>query len=65
MMPKKKLNIDSLISPFDLDENIFHFSDDDGNIIGESYSYNDLIQEIKNISRVNADLLGPSKRKRK
>ena len=45
--------------PFSLDKKIFQCTDPEtGEIIGEKYSYNDWLQEIKNISGVNEDLLG-------
>lgn len=44
--------------PFDVNDKIFSCTDDEGNIIGEPYSYNDFIQEIKDISGINEELLG-------
>lgn len=54
------LEIECTPLPFGLDEKIFHYYDDEGNIIGEPYSYNDWIQRIKDISGVNEELLGRS-----
>jgi hypothetical protein len=45
--------------PFDVNEKIFNSMDEEGNIIGESYSYNDYIKFINDISGINDDLLGP------
>ncbi len=44
--------------PFKLDEKIFQYVDDEGNQIGEPYSYNDWIKQIEAISGVNEELLG-------
>ncbi len=44
--------------PFSLNEKLFQSCDDEGNPIGEKYSYNDFILEIENISGINEDLLG-------
>ncbi len=45
--------------PFNLDEKIFNYTDEEGNIIGEPYSYNDWIQKIIDMSGVNEELLCP------
>lgn len=44
--------------PFGLDDKIFYFHDEDGNHIGEPYSYNDYLQKLKDISGVNPELCG-------
>lgn len=44
--------------PFSLDEKIFQCVDDEGESIGDPYSYKDCIKELKNISGVNQELLG-------
>lgn len=59
-MDDEILGINSLPLPYKLDAKIFHNFDEDGNIIGEPFSYNDMIKEIENISGVNIDLLGKS-----
>lgn len=45
--------------PFGLDDKIFYVNDEDGNQIGEPYSYNDWMKMITDISGVNRDLMGP------
>ena len=56
------LRIDPIPFPFDLDDKRFHRVDEEtGEEIGEPYSYNDWLNEIRNISGVNEDLLGPEK----
>ncbi len=54
----KILTITPLPFPFDEDEKIFRFTDEEGNEIGEPYSYNDWIQKIKDISGISQELLG-------
>ncbi len=44
--------------PFGLDDKIFYNIDEEGNPIGEPYSYNDSVQLINSISGVNNDLCG-------
>jgi len=44
--------------PYSVDEKIFNRTDEDGEVIGKPYSYNEWIEEIKNISGVNESLLG-------
>jgi hypothetical protein len=44
--------------PFSEDEKIFYFADEEGNPVGEPYSYNDFLKQIKSISGVNEDLMG-------
>jgi hypothetical protein len=44
-------NIEEYLQPYGLDDKIFQPTDDEGNVIGEPYSYND------HIKRMN--LLGP------
>lgn len=44
--------------PFNLDDMIFYIKDDEGNPIGEPYSYNQFIEELHAISGVNEDFLG-------
>jgi len=41
--------------PFDKNEKIFNRYDEDGEVIGETYSYNDFMQEIMDIYGVNKD----------
>jgi len=44
--------------PFSVDKKIFFITDEEtGETIGEPYSYNDFIQNIKDISGVNLDFL--------
>lgn len=45
--------------PFDLDDKIFYYSNENGDSIGEPYSYNEWLKIIESISGVNPDLLGP------
>jgi hypothetical protein len=52
------LEISPLPLPFDANDKIFLCTDEEGEIIGESYSYNDWIEKIKNIARINEDLIG-------
>ena len=61
-MNKKKeiLEIISPDLPFDLDEKRFQRVDDEGNIYGEPYSYNDMILNLEAMSAVNEDLMGPA-----
>lgn len=51
--------------PFNENDKIFNCIDEEGNIIGDTYSYNDWIQKIKDISGVSEELLGKCKRQRK
>ena len=51
--------------PFSCDAKIFNTTDDEGEIIGEPYSYNDFIKEIEDIWGVNEDLLGKRQRNEK
>lgn len=44
--------------PYDLEDKIFFNIDDEGNIIGEPYSYMDSVRMLNNISGINPDLLG-------
>jgi len=44
--------------PFNMNDKIFNMTDDEGNIIGEPFSGNDMYQLIKAISGVNEDLCG-------
>lgn len=44
--------------PFSMDEKIFVPTDEEGNRIGENYSYNDWLKEIDNISGINEELMG-------
>jgi hypothetical protein len=46
-------SIDPLTFPFSKDDKIFNSVDEDGNIIGEKYSYNDWIKRIEDISGVS------------
>jgi hypothetical protein len=46
------LEIKAYPLPFGLDEKIFFYKDEDGNQFGP-YSYNDFMQLISSISRVN------------
>jgi hypothetical protein len=44
--------------PFDIDDKIFNCVDEEtGQVIGEPYSLNDWIDNIKNISGINEGLL--------
>jgi hypothetical protein len=52
------LEITPCALPYGLDDKIFHCVDEDGEVIGEAYSYNDWVQEIEDISGVSVDLLG-------
>ena len=45
--------------PYNLDDKIFYNTDDEGNIIGDKYSYNDQIKWLENISGVSKEFLGP------
>jgi len=45
-------------TPFSLEEKIFYSCDEDGEPIGEPYSYNDFIKKIEDISGVNPEFLG-------
>lgn len=42
--------------PFDLNEKIFQNTDDEGNLIGKPYSYEEWFDEIKSLSGVSKDL---------
>lgn len=44
--------------PIDLDAKVFQSHDEDGNPIGEKYSYNDFVKQIEDISGVSKELLG-------
>lgn len=44
--------------PFGDDDKIFNQTDDEGNIIGGPYSYNEFVQKLKDVSGVNEDLMG-------
>lgn len=44
--------------PFNRDDKIFVYTDEYGNIVGDNYSYNDWINQIKNMSGINQDLMG-------
>jgi len=46
--------------PYNLDDKIFYRTDEEGNQIGEPYSYNDWLKMLKDISGVDKELLGPS-----
>jgi hypothetical protein len=50
--------INPVPTSFALDDKIFNICDEEGNQIGEPYSYNDHIKKIKSISGVNPDLMG-------
>ena len=50
--------------PFDADGKIFCSCDDDGNQIGEKYSYNDFMNEIESISGLSEKLFGRVGRKK-
>lgn len=61
MCGELNLDIEPIIPPklpYELDEKIFYPTNDEGEIIGEPYSYNDWVNKIKMISGVNEDLLG-------
>lgn len=57
-MKDKYYRITPLPLPFSQDAKIFNCIDDEGNVIGEPYSYNDWIQKIEDISGINEELLG-------
>jgi len=42
--------------PFDPNEKIFNSVDEDGKALGDPYSYNDFLEEMKNISGISRDL---------
>ncbi len=44
--------------PYLMEEKIFTPTDEEGNAIGENYSYNDWLKKIEDISGINYDLLG-------
>jgi len=44
--------------PFSLDDKIFVDTDDEGNVLGLPYSYNDFLKNIEDISGVSEDLMG-------
>lgn len=46
------------IMPYDLDAKIFYDKDEDGNAIGEPYSYNDQVQMLRDMAGFNEDLMG-------
>jgi hypothetical protein len=54
------MKIDPIPLPFNPDDKIFQCTDDEGNIIGDPYSYNDYLVMIKNISGVSKELLSKS-----
>ena len=49
------LPINPIPTPFGLNDKIFHRCDEEGNEIGEPYSYNEWIQKFKDISGVNKE----------
>jgi hypothetical protein len=58
------INLNSPIIPipaitYSLDDEVFINTDDEGNIIGEPYSYNEYIERVKSYSGINEELLGP------
>lgn len=57
------LELNAAPLPFDLNDKIFCNYDDDGVILGETYSYNDFIKEILDISGINEDLLSSNDQK--
>lgn len=46
--------------PFSLYDKIFCYTDEEGNEIGEKYSYNDWILKFHNMSGISEELLGRS-----
>lgn len=44
--------------PFALDDKIFYTTDEEGEPIGEPWSFNDWKKELDDISGINEDLLG-------
>lgn len=52
------LEIKPLPLPYDLDEKIFYYTDDEGNKSDELYSYNDFVKQLTSIAGINQDLLG-------
>lgn len=57
MNPEIKL-IQPAPFPYDLDAKIFCLVDSEGEQIGDKYSFNDFLQEIKDISGVSEEFLG-------
>lgn len=53
------LQITPISLPFDINDKILSCIDDQGNIIETPYSYLDGLNEIKNMSGINPELLGP------
>lgn len=52
------ITIDPLPLPFNAYDKIFYCNDAEGNKIGEPYSYNDFMQQIKDMSGVSPELMG-------
>lgn len=44
--------------PYHPDDKVFKYVDEEGNEIGDPYSYNEWIEKIKSFSCVNEELLG-------
>ena len=44
--------------PYGLDDKIFLSMDENGALIGEPFSYNDLLKRLENISGINEEFLG-------
>jgi len=57
-MEEKIQEIIPVILPFGCDAKIFSNTDEDGNIVGPPFSYNDFIQACKDIAGVSEDLMG-------
>jgi hypothetical protein len=57
-MDDEILEIFPIPLPFSVNEKIFHLCDEDGNKIGEPFSYNDWLDKFKGISGVNEELVG-------
>lgn len=46
--------------PFNPDAKDYYYVNEDGEVAGEPYSYNDLLARLKAISGVNEELMGPA-----
>lgn len=61
-MSEEILEIPELHLAISMDDKIFNCWDDEGNVIGEPYSYNDWLQMIRDTSGVNEQLMGRNER---
>ena len=64
-MNDELMKITPMPIPFNEDDKIFLSTDEDGNIIGEPFSYNDFIKKINDLCGVEEDLLGKRKKEQK